>query len=328
MTEEMDNQIQLSGTIRQLVFQNEENGYTVVKLETTDGETVTVVGCLPYACPGEQIIATGRFVTDAKFGVQFKAELAERILPREANAIYEFLSSRAIRGVGPATATLIVSAFGPRSLDVIENDPEQLAAVRGITRKKALEISEAYKKQAELRKLLACLANYGGRPAIALRLYRAYGSDALGLLEENPYAITGEAVGASFAEADALAMEMGFEEDSPERVAAAATYELRYNAFNGHSFIPADKLVAAVGEAKRVLIVDECRITGSQSEALMALFTERTPEKKLARIAAEDSFIPLGPAATVTLTSVAAICERAEALIAKPISNATEGQTL
>ena len=245
MTEELDNQIQLSGTIRQLVFQNEENGYTVVKLETTDGPTVTVVGCLPYACPGEQIIATGRFVTDAKFGEQFKAELAERILPHETNAIYEFLSSRAIKGVGPATATLIVSAFGPKSLDVIENDPEQLATVRGITRKKALEISEAYKKQAELRKLLACLANYGGRPVIALRLYRAYGSDALGLLEENPYAITGEAVGASFAEADALAMEMGFEEDSPERVAAAATYELRYNAFNGHSFIPADKLVAA-----------------------------------------------------------------------------------
>lgn len=248
MTAETDNQIQISGTIRQLIFQNEENGYTVVKLETTDGPTITMVGCLPYACPGEQILATGHFVTDAKFGEQFKVELAERILPHEANAIYEFLASRAIKGVGPATATLIVSAFGPKSLEIIENDPEQLAAVRGITRKKALEISEAYKKQAELRRILAFLANYGGRPAVALRLYRAYGSDALGLLEENPYAITGEAVGASFAEADELARRMGFEEDSPERVAAAATYELRHNAFNGHSFIPADKLVAATCE--------------------------------------------------------------------------------
>ena len=248
MTAETDNQIQISGTIRQLIFQNEENGYTVVKLETTDGPTITMVGCLPYACPGEQILATGHFVTDAKFGEQFKVELAERILPHEANAIYEFLASRAIKGVGPATATLIVSAFGPKSLEIIENDPEQLAAVRGITRKKALEISEAYKKQAELRRILAFLANYGGRPAVALRLYRAYGSDALGLLEENPYAITGEAVGASFAEADELARRMGFEEDSPERVAAAATYELRHNAFNGHSFIPADKRVAATCE--------------------------------------------------------------------------------
>ena len=245
MTEETNNTIQISGTIRQLVFQNEENGYTVVKLETTDGETVTVVGCLPYACPGEQLIAEGRFVTDAKFGRQFKAELAERILPSGPDAIYEFLASRAIKGVGPATATLIVSAFGGESLQVIENDPERLATVRGITRKKAFEISETYKKQGELRAILAFLANHAGRPAIALRLYRAYGSEALGILEENPYVITGEAVGGSFAEADRLAMDMGFDYDSPERIAAAASYELRYNAFNGHSFIPADKLVAA-----------------------------------------------------------------------------------
>lgn len=245
MTEETNNTIQISGTIRQLVFQNEENGYTVVKLETTDGETVTVVGCLPYACPGEQLIAEGRFVTDAKFGRQFKAELAERILPSGPDAIYEFLASRAIKGVGPATATLIVSAFGGESLQVIENDPERLATVRGITCKKAFEISETYKKQGELRAILAFLANHAGRPAIALRLYRAYGSEALGILEENPYVITGEAVGGSFAEADRLAMDMGFDYDSPERIAAAASYELRYNAFNGHSFIPADKLVAA-----------------------------------------------------------------------------------
>ena len=245
MTEETENRIQISGTIRQLVFQNEENGYTVVKLETTDGENVTVVGCLPYACPGEQIIAEGRFVTDAKFGQQFKAELAERILPSGPDAIYEFLASRAIKGVGPATATLIVSAFGAQSLEVIENDPERLASVRGITRKKALEISETYKKQAELRGILAFLANYETRPAVALRLYRAYGAQALDMLQENPYLVTGEAVGASFHEADALAMAMGFEDDSPERIAAAETYELRYNAFNGHCFIPADKLVAA-----------------------------------------------------------------------------------
>ncbi len=246
--EEKTNEIQLFGTIRSLIFQNEENGYTVVKLETTDGETVTVVGCLPCASPGEQLILTGRFVTDARHGEQFKAELAERRLPSGANEIYEFLASRAIKGVGPATATLIVSAFGADALRVIENEPEKLAELHGITKKKAQEISESYRKQAALRRLMELLANYGVRPAVAIRLYRTYGSDAMAYMEENPYLITDDAVGASFAEADELALKMGFEEDCPERVAAAAIFELRHNARNGHCFIPADKLVAATCE--------------------------------------------------------------------------------
>lgn len=246
--EEKTNEIQLSGTIRSLIFQNEENGYTVVKLETTDGETVTVVGCLPCASPGEQVILTGRFVTDARHGEQFKAELAERRLPNGANEIYEFLASRAIKGVGPATATLIVSAFGADALRVIENEPEKLAEVRGITKKKAQEISESYRKQAALRRLMESLANYGVRPTVAIRLYRTYGSDAMAYMEENPYLITDDVVGASFAEADELALKMGFEDDCPERIAAAAIFELRHNARNGHCFIPADKLVAATCE--------------------------------------------------------------------------------
>ena len=246
--EEKNNEIQLSGTIRSLIFQNEENGYTVVKLETTEGETVTVVGCLPCASPGEQVILTGHFVTDSKFGEQFKAELAERRLPNGPNEIYEFLASRAIKGVGPATATLLVTAFGADALNVIENEPEKLAEVRGITRKKAQEISDSYKKQSALRRLMEYLANYGVHPAVAIRLYRTYGSDAMAYLEENPYLITGEAIGASFGEADDLALKMGFEEDCPERVAAAAIFELRHNARNGHCFIPADKLVAATCE--------------------------------------------------------------------------------
>lgn len=243
--EEKDNYIQISGTVKALIYQNEENGYTVIKLETTDGESVSVVGCLPFATPGEQLTVTGEYMKHAVHGEQFRAEWAERTLPSGAEAIYEFLASRVLRGVGPATATMIVTEFGENALKVIENAPEKLAQIRGITLKKAYEISDAFKKQVGIRRLVEFLGNYAVRPVIAIRLYREYGDDALSLLEDNPYITAGEHIGASFAEADTLALKMGFEGDSAERVAAAVIYELRHNARNGHCFIPADKLIEA-----------------------------------------------------------------------------------
>jgi len=245
---EKDNYIQISGTVKALLFQNEENGYTVIKLETTDGEALTVVGCLPYASPGEQLTVTGEFTKHSVHGEQFKAEWAERTLPNGAEAIYEYLSSRALRGVGPATATLIVSELGADALRVIENEPERLARIKGIGMKKAAEISEAFKKQIGIRRLMEFLSNHAIRPACAIRLYHVYGDTALELLGENPYILAGDSVGATFAEADALALAMGFDCDSAERIAAAALFELKHNSRNGHTFIPADKLITATSE--------------------------------------------------------------------------------
>lgn len=246
--EEKDNYIQISGTVKALVFQNEENGYTVIKLETTDGEDITVVGCLPYASPGEQLTVTGEYNKHPVHGEQFKAQWAERTLPSGADAIFEYLSSRAIKGIGPATATLIVSEFGVNTLKVIENEPGRLAQVRGISRKKASEISEAFRKQVGIRRLIEFLSNHAIRPSVGIRLYHIYGDEAMKLLNDNPYIIAEEGIGASFAEADSLALNMGFESDSAERVAAAALFELRHNSRNGHTFIPADKLIAATAE--------------------------------------------------------------------------------
>ncbi len=245
---ETTNYIEIAGTVKSLIYQNEENGYTVIKLETTDGESITVVGCLPFASPGEHLIVTGDFTKHSVHGEQFKAEWAQRSLPVGAEAIFEYLSSRAIKGVGPATATLLVTQFGDRTLQIIENEPERLAEIRGISSKKALEISDEFKKQVGLRRLIEFLSNYSVRPIIAIRLYRIYGEQALELLQENPYIIAGELIGASFAEADNLALSMGFEDDSAERVAAAALFELRHNSRNGHTFIPVEKLVAATAE--------------------------------------------------------------------------------
>ena len=243
--EEQNNYIQICGTVKAVLFQNEDNGYTVIKLEDTDGQTVTAVGCLPYVTAGEQIILTGEFTKHSTYGEQFKAEWAERSLPSGAEEIYEYLSSRAIKGVGPATATLIVSSFGSEALNVIENQPLRLAEIRGLSRKKAMEISEAFKKQIGLRRLVEFLSNHSIKPSVAVRLYRAYGEEAMERLNENPYIIAGERIGGGFTEADALALDMGFEGDSIQRLAAALIYELRYNSRNGHTFIPVAGLLSA-----------------------------------------------------------------------------------
>jgi exodeoxyribonuclease V alpha subunit len=240
--------IEIAGTVRAILFSNEDNGYTVIKVETQDGETVTAVGCLPGTSVGEQIILTGEFVKSPTHGEQFKAEWAQRRLPVGADAIYDFLASRSIKGIGPATATLLVSAFGDKTLAIIENEPERLSEIRGISRKKAKEISDAFCRQIVVRRLLEYLANFGVRPVIAVRLYKVYGDCAMARLEENPYIISRDDIGASFAEADALALGAGFEGDAPERIAAAALFELRYNTRNGHCFIPYSDLVSVTGE--------------------------------------------------------------------------------
>lgn len=250
--EQEEKLIEMSGAVRAVLFQNEENGYTVVKLESYGGEIVTAVGCLPWARPGEELTLWGRYGSHASHGEQFRVVRAQRKLPSGADGIFTFLSSGGIKGVGSATATLLVTAFGEKTLEVLEREPERLSEIKGLSRKKAADISAAFKKQLVMRRLMELLGGYGIKPIIALRLYRLYGDDAMDRLLENPYIIAGEAIGAEFSEADGLALDSGFEGDSPERVAAAAVFELRHNTRNGHCFIPIENLVSITSELIQV----------------------------------------------------------------------------
>ena len=241
--------LELSGTVDEIIFANEENGYTVLRMERDDGETVTVTGCLPFAAPGEQLTVGGNWVTHSGYGQQFQAEYADRKMPRGAEAVYEYLASRAVKGVGPATASVIVSAFGEKALDVIEREPEKLAELKGITLKKAREMSESLRRQLGLRRLMEFLSAHGLKPQYAMRLYRSYGDGALELVRENPYLLCAAHIGAAFSEADQLALDLGREGDSPERIAAAVLFELRHNAASGgHVFLPREKLVLATAQ--------------------------------------------------------------------------------
>jgi len=235
----------ISGSILSLVFQNEENGYTVLRMVTGDGEIVTVVGCIPCAAPGEDLILVGQWMTHPTYGEQFKAEQVERHMPTGESELLSYLSSGVIKGVGPATAEKIVARFGTAALRILEEEPEQLTKIKGITDKKAREIGESYRYQTGMRRLLEFLALSDLPLYLAMRLYRRYGVEAMEAVRTNPYLLVDEYYGVPFSVADEIALGLGFSGGENLRVEAAVLFELSHNAGNGHVFLPREKLVAA-----------------------------------------------------------------------------------
>ncbi len=259
------NQIELSGSISSVIYQNEENGYTVLRMDVDDGSQTTVIGCIPFAAPGEMLTVTGSWVTHPAHGQQFKADFVERTMPESAEAIYEYLAGHTVKGIGPATASMLVSRFGKDTLNVLEYHPEKLCEIKGISLSKAKEMSAHFHRQAGLRRLIEFLAAASIRPVVAMRMYQFYGDKSLELVQENPYILASDAIGATFAEADALALGQGFDGDSAERIAAAILFELSYNSRNGHCFIPRAKLIAATAQ----LIAVEEPLVGESLDMLL-----------------------------------------------------------
>ncbi|BAL00783.1 putative nuclease [Oscillibacter valericigenes Sjm18-20] len=241
----MDELCCLDGTVHSLIFQNAENGYTVLRLVTEEGELHTVVGCIPCVAPGEHLTVNGVWETHPQHGEQLKAVELERRLPEDADEIFNYLSSGVCKGVGPATARAIVDRFGVRTLDVLEQEPEKLTCLRGITEKKAQQIGGSFRQQMGLRRLMAFLAQYELPPALAILLRKLYGDAALDAVRANPYLLSADECGVSFSATDEIAMSLGIAADSDERLQAAVIFELNHNENNGHVFLPRDKLVAA-----------------------------------------------------------------------------------
>ncbi len=236
------------GTIASIVYQNEENGYTVARVVTDEGELITLVGCLPCAAPGEELAATGSFVVHPQHGEQFAADEVERHMPVTEASILDFLSSGIVRGVGPATAQKLVERFGERTLEVLEDEPEALCAIKGITDRRAREIAESFREQMGLRRLTEFLARYGLSAALAVPLYRRYGAGAAEALRRDPYLLVGEPYRVDFSAADEIALSLG-SVDASCRTEAALLFELGHNETNGgHVFLPRDKLLAATAQ--------------------------------------------------------------------------------
>ncbi len=243
-TELLDQNI-IEGTVDAVIYQNEENGYTVLRLDLGDGEPVTVVGCVPGVAPGETLWAQGGWTHHATYGPQFKAEVARRGMPSGEKAIFDYLASGAVKGVGIATARKLTDHFGDETLDVLENHPERLTEVKGITPKRAQAMGEAVRLQMGMRRLLDFLTAYGLPPQLGMPLYRRFGDGALEEVRHDPYVLTEGELTIPFAQADALAMDLGFAEDHPRRLGAGITFELEHNLDNGHTFLPRGKLLSA-----------------------------------------------------------------------------------
>ena len=254
MSEERE---RLSGVVERITYRNEQNGWTVLDLES-GGELHKVVGILPLCCVGEKVRLSGHWGSHATFGPQFVAEGCEREQPVGADSILRYLAAGSVKGIGPATAAAIVDKFGDDTLRILEQEPEKLALVKGISRKKALRLGEEYASQFGLREVMFTFSEYGLTPNEALRCWKRWGSSTLERVKQDPYILCTPGLRIGFERADALCMAMNGDRESRSRIGAGIQYVLRHNMQNGHTCLPGDKLLPA---AAGMLAVEEglCR---------------------------------------------------------------------
>ena len=238
---------ELRGSVESVTFRNEENGFTVLDLNV-QGELETVVGVLPAVAPGEELRLLGRWDMHASFGRQFRAELCERKMPSTAADLLHYLSSGAIKGIGPATVLKIVEMFGEDAFDVLENSPERLARIKGISAAKAMEICQRFREQFAVREVMIALERFGMTASECIRVFRAYQSDSVDQVRRDPYCLCDEAIGVSFERADTIAHAMQDEPDEKLRAMAGIIHAVRHNLRNGHTCLPREKLFAPCAE--------------------------------------------------------------------------------
>lgn len=249
--------IQIDATVEEVIFKNMDTGFGVLEVSTEE-ELVTVVGELASAEEGEELRITGYYTTHPNFGIQFKAQMVERKLPKTARAIEKFLASGAIRGIGPALAKRIVSRFGEKTLEQIEQNPSCLAEIRGISPKKAEELAQEFEKLFGMRKVMLFLERFGIRPSESVKVWSKWGVMSTEVIRNNPYHLCTEDVGLPFVIADAIAKELELPDNDSNRIQSGLEYVLRYNAReNGHTCVPRESLVTV---ASRLLQVEDYEI--------------------------------------------------------------------
>jgi len=236
----------IKGIIENVVYRNENNDYTVIEIVDDKNDLITAVGIIPMAFEGENVVLNGHWSYHKEFGKQFCFDTYEKTLPKEVDGILQYLSSSTVKGVGPVTALKIVNRFGIDSFDVIENHPEWLTDIHGITMKKAAVISESFRQQTGIRGVMMFCKDYMGSGEIT-RVYKKLGAGAVGIIKDNPYILCESEYGISFEKVDAFAKSLDISPTSSVRILSAIKYVLSYNAAtNGHTCLPILKLVPAV----------------------------------------------------------------------------------
>ncbi len=242
----------LEGMISDIVFKNEDNGYTIAHLANPDNEVV-IVGCMPTLSVGESIEVEGKWVNHKTYGTQFEVNKFMPITPSSLEGIYVFLSSGMIHGIGEKMAKRIVDKFGVNTLDIIQNDPDRLQEVEGIGIKKIDQIVKSYEENRELRNIIIELSPFGITPNYCMKIYKKYKGKAIDIINKNPYKLAEDIRGIGFKIADDIASKIGIEKNSKDRVCQGIIYSLNQSLGNGHTYLPEPVLIQ---ESHKLLQVD------------------------------------------------------------------------
>jgi exodeoxyribonuclease V alpha subunit len=241
--------VEITGVIEEIVFRNEENGFTVMEIRNDeDRGLVTAVGSLPFANQGEKVRIVGEWTMHPDYGQQIKIYNMESVVPATLDGLEKYLSSGLIKGVGPATAKKLIEHFGMDVLSIIEFRPDRLTEVDGIGPARAEMIAASYAQHRELREVMIFLQSHGITTAYAVKIYKIYGNHAIALIKENPYRLADEVEGIGFKMADRVARNIGVAFDSPYRIASGVKYVLSHAAADGHTYLPKDILVERASE--------------------------------------------------------------------------------
>ena len=235
--------MELTGTVKAIIYRSEDTGFTVLELTNEAGEDMTAIGEMPLAGVGERVELTGQWTEHKTYGHQFRAETCKTLAPATLTALKNYLASGLIKGVGESTAQAIVQTFGMETLDVLEKEPARLAEVPGIGQIRAQTIGASYGAQLGLRDIMLGLQKYGVTIGQAMKLYKIYGELCLAKIEENPYRLIDDVEGIGFKTADAIARNGGVEPDAPYRLRAGLKYTLQWARQEGHTYLPREKLV-------------------------------------------------------------------------------------
>ena len=263
-------QKELRGSVERITYYNAENGYSVVRVRPDSrrmlpyahgarrDELATVVGNLPEVQPGEWLQMLGKWTRHAQHGWQFSAETVNQGRPATLEGIKRYLGSGLIRGVGPKMAERIVNRFGEQTLDVIDNEPEQLLSVLGIGKKRIVGIKKAWDEQRAIKEVMLFLQSHGVSTSLAIKIYKQYGDDALETVQKTPYKLVNDVRGIGFKTADKIAKALGLAHDSADRIEAGIAYTLNKMAGEGHVYVPQDELEPKSAE---ILTVPQPRVT-------------------------------------------------------------------
>ena len=235
---------EIIGSVERVVFINEKNGYSVIEIASEDG-SITATGTMPGISVGEELHLIGEFKNHPVFGEQFNVKTYERSLPSTVTSILKYLSSGAVKGVGASTALKLVNTFGDKTLEVLENEPERLSEVKGLTKARANKISEEFKQLFGIKMLMTELGKYGITPEETVKIFKIFGTESMNFISANPYLLCDEPMNISFERADKIAFLQKNSVDINCRIRAGICYILKHNMNNGHTCLPIDRLIEA-----------------------------------------------------------------------------------